>query len=117
LEIHVFQGESPKASVNEFLGTLSITGLPPGRHEEKIALVFHLDSECLLRVSAKEPASGRIFEATIQAKKKGRARPGDETDRTPGGLLASDGRQSVPLLTGKGRGSWVSRILRREAQG
>jgi molecular chaperone DnaK len=54
-ELVVVQGESELASECEYLGTLSLTDLPPGpRGMVKISVTFELGAECLLSVTARE---------------------------------------------------------------
>jgi molecular chaperone DnaK len=68
-ELAVFQGESGTAAECEYLGTLRLTGLPPGpRGMVKIAVTFDLGPECLLTVTARELNTGRQVQAVISAK-------------------------------------------------
>ena len=54
-ELVVVQGESELAAECEYLGTLSLTDLPPGpRGMVKISVTFELGAECLLTVAARE---------------------------------------------------------------
>jgi molecular chaperone DnaK len=54
-ELVVVQGESELAAECEYLGTLSLTELPPGpRGMVKISVTFELGAECLLSVTARE---------------------------------------------------------------
>jgi molecular chaperone DnaK len=68
-ELVVFQGESAVASECEYLGTLRLTGLPPGpRGMIKIAVTFELGAECLLTVTARELNTGRQVQAVMSAR-------------------------------------------------
>jgi molecular chaperone DnaK len=68
-ELVVFQGESKVAAECEYLGTLRLTGLPPGpRGMVKIAVTFDLGAECLLTVTARELNTGRQVQAVMSAK-------------------------------------------------
>jgi molecular chaperone DnaK len=68
-ELVVLQGESAEASEREYLGTLKLTGLPPGpRGMVKIAVTFELGAECLLTVTARELNTGRQVQAVMSAK-------------------------------------------------
>ena len=100
-EIHVFQGESPQAQVNEYLGTLSVTGLPLGpKGSVQAAVTFSLSHECLLQVTAKELATGRVFETTMstrhtpdEVRAKLEAAPAAaNAKRQVAGMFASDGK-------------------------
>jgi molecular chaperone DnaK len=68
-ELVVYQGESAVASECEYLGTLRLTGLPPGpRGMVKIAITFELGAECLLTVTARELNTGRQVQAVMSAR-------------------------------------------------
>ncbi|WP_373049104.1 TIGR02266 family protein [Vulgatibacter sp.] len=121
-EIHVFQGESPQAQVNEYLGTLSVNGLPLGQKGSvQAAVTFHLTAECLLQVTAKELSTGRTFETTMSTRgtpEEVRAKLGMRPQR-PGvpqpvaGMFASDGSTAAmppPEST-------IARVLRRWFRG
>ncbi|HET9551821.1 MAG TPA: Hsp70 family protein [Anaeromyxobacteraceae bacterium] len=65
-ELVVLQGESDRAEGCAYLGTLSLTGLPPGpRGMIKIAVTFELGAECLLTVTAREMNTGRQVQARM----------------------------------------------------
>jgi len=66
-ELVVMQGE-PGDQI-EYLGTLKLTGLPPGpRGMLKISVTFELGVECLLTVTAKEQNSGREVKTVLSAR-------------------------------------------------
>jgi molecular chaperone DnaK len=68
-ELVVYQGESGVAAECEYLGTVRLTGLPPGpRGMVKIAVSFDLGPECLLTVTARELNSGRQVQAVMSAR-------------------------------------------------
>jgi molecular chaperone DnaK len=68
-ELVVYQGESAIAAECEYLGTVRLTGLPPGpRGMVKIAVSFDLGPECLLTVTARELNSGRQVQAVMSAR-------------------------------------------------
>jgi molecular chaperone DnaK len=59
-ELVVVQGESEDAAECEYLGTIKLTGLPPGpRGMVKIVVTFELGAECLLTVTARESNTRR----------------------------------------------------------
>ncbi len=59
LDLIILQGDSDRAGENEFLGTLKLTGLPPGpRGSVKVSVSFEVDSEGILKVIARENTSG-----------------------------------------------------------
>jgi len=68
-ELVVYQGESGIAAESDYLGTLRLTGLPPGpRGMVKIAVTFELGAECLLTVTARELNTGRQVRAVMSAR-------------------------------------------------
>ena len=68
-ELVVLQGESPRASECEYLGTVRLSDLPSGpRGMVKIAVSFELGAECLLTVTARELNTGRQVQAPFSAK-------------------------------------------------
>ncbi len=68
-ELVVVQGESEWAAECEYLGTLTLAGLPPGpRGMVKIAVTFELGPECLLTVTARELNTGRQVQAVMSTR-------------------------------------------------
>ena len=60
LELHVFQGDSPKASECEYLGTAKFPGLPAReKGAVHVSVEFALGAEGLLTVTGTESESGR----------------------------------------------------------
>jgi molecular chaperone DnaK len=60
IELHVFQGESPRVSECEYLGAVRIAGLPHRpRGEVRVAFEFAVGAEGLLTVTARELSSGK----------------------------------------------------------
>jgi molecular chaperone DnaK len=90
-ELVVVQGESELATECEYLGTLSLTGLPAGpRGMVKITVTFELGGECLLAVSAREMHTQRQVSVTMS------------TSPGPGGArsrLESGARSGAPDLS------------------
>ena len=68
VEIHVLQGERPMARDNKTIGKFRLTGIkraPQG--VPQIEVVFDIDANGILRVSAKDLGTGRAQEITITA--------------------------------------------------
>ncbi len=58
-ELPVFQGESPDAGENEYLGTIVIEDIPPGpAGAQSYDLIIALDEQSTMSVSAREERSG-----------------------------------------------------------
>jgi molecular chaperone DnaK len=67
VEIHVLQGERTKAADNKSLGRFILDGIPPApRGIPQIEVTFDIDADGILKVSAKDKASGK--EQSIQIK-------------------------------------------------
>jgi molecular chaperone DnaK len=65
IELHVFQGDSPRVSECEYLGAVKIAGLPHRpRGEVRVAFEFAVGAEGLLTVTARELDSGKT--TTVQ---------------------------------------------------
>lgn len=68
VEVHVLQGERPMAKDNKTIGKFRLTGIkraPQG--VPQIEVVFDIDPNGILRVSAKDLSTGRAQEITITA--------------------------------------------------
>jgi molecular chaperone DnaK (HSP70) len=66
LDLLVFQGEDSNATSNEFIGALKIEGLPRGaKGSLQLAVTLELDSECVLKLEARELKSNRLFKTTL----------------------------------------------------
>jgi molecular chaperone DnaK len=123
-ELVVVQGESELASECEYLGTLSLTDLPPGpRGMVRISVTFELGAECLLSVTARELHTQRQVSVVLSTSPgPGGARGRLEAGSSSGapaistglhGMVAptSTGTQAIPAMTpapgperGAGRG-------------
>lgn len=68
VEIHVLQGERPMAADNKSLGKFILDGIPPApRGVPQIEVTFDVDANGILKVSAKDKATGRSQHITITA--------------------------------------------------
>ena len=66
VEIHVLQGERPKAKDNISLGKFSLVGIPPApRGVPQIEVTFDIDSNGIVHVTAKDKATGKEQAITI----------------------------------------------------
>jgi molecular chaperone DnaK len=67
VEIKVYQGESPIAKENKFLGSFILSGIPPApRGVPQIEVCFDIDADGILHVTAKDKATGKSQSITIQ---------------------------------------------------
>ena len=58
--IHVLQGERPMASQNKSIGQFNLTGIAPARRGvPQIEVTFDIDANGILKVSAKDKATGK----------------------------------------------------------
>ncbi len=66
--IHVLQGERERASDNKSLGRFDLTGIPPAqRGTPQIEVVFDIDANGILNVSAQDKATGKTQNIVIRA--------------------------------------------------
>jgi molecular chaperone DnaK len=68
VEIHVLQGEREMARDNRTLGKFHLVGIPPApRGVPQVEVVFDIDANGILNVSAKDRATGKAQAITITA--------------------------------------------------
>jgi molecular chaperone DnaK len=68
VEIHVLQGERPMAKDNRTIGRFHLDGLPPApRGIPQIEVVFDIDANGILHVTAKDKATGKSQNIRIEA--------------------------------------------------
>lgn len=68
VEIHVLQGERPMAVDNKSLGKFILDGIPPApRGVPQVEVTFDIDANGILKVTAKDKATGRSQHITITA--------------------------------------------------
>jgi len=68
VEIHVLQGERPMASQNKSIGRFHLDGIPPSpRGIPQIEVTFDIDANGILKVSAKDKATGKSQQIRIEA--------------------------------------------------
>ena len=66
MEVMIFQGEDSNVAGNEFLGAVTISGLPKGpAGSVQIAVTVGLDAECVLRVEAREFRTRSVVRSTL----------------------------------------------------
>jgi molecular chaperone DnaK len=67
-EIHITQGERPMASDNKSLGKFVLDGIPPApRGVPQIEVIFDVDSNGVLNVTAKDKSTGKVQSIKIEA--------------------------------------------------
>jgi molecular chaperone DnaK len=68
VEVHVLQGERPMAPDNRTLGKFMLDGLPPApRRVPQIEVIFDIDANGILNVTAVDKATGKEQHITITA--------------------------------------------------
>jgi molecular chaperone DnaK len=93
VQIHVLQGERPMASQNKSLGTFNLDGIPPApRGVPQIEVIFDIDANGILHVTAKDKGTGKEQKIRIEAgsglskeevdKMKAEAKANEATDKT-----------------------------------
>lgn len=68
VEIHILQGERPMAKDNRTIGRFHLDGIPPApRGIPQVEVMFDIDANGILNVSAKDKASGKSQNIRIEA--------------------------------------------------
>ncbi len=68
VQIHVLQGERPMASQNKSLGMFNLDGIPPApRGVPQIEVIFDIDANGILNVTAKDKGTGKEQKIRIEA--------------------------------------------------
>ncbi|MDP3057139.1 MAG: molecular chaperone DnaK [bacterium] len=71
VEIHVLQGERPMASDNKSLGRFILDGIPPAaRGIPQVEVIFDIDANGILTVTAKDKTTSKSQNITIQDSSK-----------------------------------------------
>ncbi|MEO6316564.1 MAG: molecular chaperone DnaK [Chitinophagaceae bacterium] len=92
VQIHVLQGERPMSSQNKSLGTFNLDGIPPApRGVPQVEVIFDIDANGILHVTAKDKGTGKEQKIRIEAgsglskeeveKMKNEARANESTDK------------------------------------
>ncbi len=108
LELNLFQGEDAQVGGNEYLGTVSIDGLPKGpKGTVRVVVNVKLDAECVLHVEARELRTRAVFKATLAT------RYTPEQIRTRLGIAAPDPKQGARAKELEKRGGRFWSFLKR----
>src|SRR5215831_5448087 len=68
VQIHVLQGERPMANQNKSLGVFNLDGIPPApRGVPQIEVIFDIDANGILHVTAKDKGTGKEQKIRIEA--------------------------------------------------
>lgn len=68
VEIHILQGERPMANQNKSIGRFHLDGIPPSpRGIPQIEVIFDIDANGILHVTAKDKATGKSQDIRIEA--------------------------------------------------
>jgi molecular chaperone DnaK len=68
VEIHILQGERPMANQNKSIGRFHLDGIPPApRGIPQIEVIFDIDANGILHVTAKDKATGKSQNIRIEA--------------------------------------------------
>ena len=92
VEIHVLQGERPMASQNKSIGRFHLDGIPPApRGLPQVEVIFDIDANGILHVTAKDKGTGKSQDIRIEAssglsddeikKMKDEAKANEEADK------------------------------------
>ncbi|MBX3247119.1 MAG: Hsp70 family protein, partial [Myxococcales bacterium] len=64
--VPIFQGERKDAAANEYLGTLSVEGIPETGAGRELELTLALDAQCFLDVSARDVSTGAALPVKVE---------------------------------------------------
>jgi molecular chaperone DnaK len=65
--LRIYQGESRRVAENELLGTFVFSGIRPARKGSvQIEVTFHIDSEGILNLTARDKETGQTVESTLK---------------------------------------------------
>ncbi|MBA4166921.1 MAG: molecular chaperone DnaK [Chitinophagaceae bacterium] len=92
VQIHVLQGERPMATQNKSLGMFNLDGIPPApRGVPQVEVIFDIDANGILHVTAKDKGTGKEQKIRIEAgsgltkdeieKMKAEAKANESTDK------------------------------------
>jgi molecular chaperone DnaK len=92
VQIHVLQGERPMANQNKSLGMFNLDGIPPApRGVPQVEVIFDIDANGILHVTAKDKGTGKEQKIRIEAgsglskdeveKMKAEAKANEATDK------------------------------------
>jgi molecular chaperone DnaK len=92
VQIHVLQGERPMSSQNKSLGMFNLDGIPPApRGVPQVEVIFDIDANGILHVTAKDKGTGKEQKIRIEAgsglskeeveKMKNEAKANEATDK------------------------------------
>jgi molecular chaperone DnaK len=92
VQIHVLQGERPMANQNKSLGMFNLDGIPPApRGLPQIEVIFDIDANGILHVTAKDKGTGKEQKIRVEAgsgltkeeieKMKAEAKANESTDK------------------------------------
>ena len=70
--LRIYQGEAQLCADNELLGTFVFSGIRPApRGKVQIEVTFHIDSEGILNLTARDKGTGQTVESTLKLGKAG----------------------------------------------
>jgi len=82
--LRIYQGESRLVKENELLGTFVFSGIRPAeKGQVQIEVTFHIDSEGILNLTARDKQTGQTVESTLKLSKgpKRKRRKGQKASR------------------------------------
>src|SRR5215208_5785920 len=93
VQIHVLQGERPMAKDNKSLGIFNLDGIPPApRGLPQIEVIFDIDANGILHVTAKDKGTGKEQKIRIEA---GSGLSKDEVERMKAEAKANEATDKI----------------------
>src|SRR5690606_13596230 len=105
--LKIYQGESKFVQDNELLGTFVFSGVRPAqRGQVKVEVTFHIDSEGILNLTARDRDTGQLVESRLRlgkdegggAPKKRKKKKKDEAPAPPPTPLSMPNANLGPTL-------------------
>ncbi len=101
VEVHVVQGERAMSADNKSLGRFILDGIPPSpRGMPQVEVTLDVDANGILKVSAKEKATGKVQSITI-AGSSGLSKDDIEKMKKDADMHASDDQKKKDLVEAK----------------
>ncbi len=103
--LRIYQGESRRVRDNELLGTFVFSGIRPApKGQVHIEVTFHIDSEGILNLSAKDKETGKSVASTLKLSKR-QDKPQRHTETTANELKSPEKDDQPTTGTDTDKGS------------
>jgi molecular chaperone DnaK len=116
VDVRVFQGERKMAGDNRHLGDFRLDGIPPApRGVPKIEVTFDIDANGILKVSAKDTATGKEQHITIESD-SGLSKDDVERMKQDAEKYAAQDAQRAELVESKNKADHIVHSTRQQIE-